>query len=44
LLIVYVFGDANWGMGALIAWIPVTLLLLFAFLRTARPIEPERAA
>jgi hypothetical protein len=41
LLIIYVFGDANWGMVALIAWIPAVLLLLFSFLRTARPIGPQ---
>jgi hypothetical protein len=41
LLVIYVFGDANWGMIALIVWIPAALLLLFSFLRTARPIGPQ---
>jgi hypothetical protein len=41
LLIIYVFGDADWGMVALIAWMPAVLLLLFSFLKTARPIEPQ---
>jgi hypothetical protein len=38
---IYALGDTNWGMGALIAWIPATLLLLISFLRTTKPIEPQ---
>lgn len=44
LLAIYVFGDVNWGMSALIAWIPAALLLLLSFLRTAKPIEPPTTA
>jgi hypothetical protein len=39
--VIYFFGDVNWGMIAIIVWIPASLLLLFSFLRTARPIEPQ---
>jgi hypothetical protein len=41
LFVIYVFGEANWEMIALIVWVPAALLLLYSFLRTARPIEPQ---
>jgi len=41
LLAIYVFGDINLQMDALLAWIPAALLLLLSFLRTAAPIEPN---
>jgi len=41
LLAIYVFGDVNAQMVALVAWVPAALLLLLSFLRTATPIEPK---